>query len=90
MGNGPVGSPMGGPGPNMGNGPMPPQMGMPNGPIGPPPPPPLNNNFMMGPMANMYPKPMPVSAGKVYPADQPMVSLGNDMSCYVHSNFKFK
>lgn len=32
-----------------------------------------NNNFMMNPMSNMYPKPMPVSAGKIYPADQPMV-----------------
>lgn len=32
-----------------------------------------NNNFMMSPMSNMYSKPMPVSAGKVYPADQPMV-----------------
>lgn len=31
---------------------------------------PMNNNFMMP----MYQKPMPVSAGKVYPADQPMVS----------------
>lgn len=30
----------------------------------------MNNNFMMN---NMYSKPMPVSAGKVYPADQPMV-----------------
>lgn len=32
-----------------------------------------NNNFMMSPMNAMYSKPMPVSAGKVYPADQPMV-----------------
>lgn len=39
--------------------------------------PPLNNNFMMGPVNNMYPKPMPVSAGKVYPANQPMVSASN-------------
>jgi len=29
----------------------------------------MNNNFMMP----MYQKPLPVSAGKVYPADQPMV-----------------
>ncbi|XP_066149080.1 protein pygopus-like isoform X2 [Euwallacea fornicatus] len=36
-------------------------------------PPMNNNNFMMSPMPNMYSKPMPVSAGKVYPADQPMV-----------------
>ncbi|KAK9890125.1 hypothetical protein WA026_008934 [Henosepilachna vigintioctopunctata] len=75
--SGPIGSPMGGPGP-MNNGPMngmnsPMGAGMPmntqNNPIGPP----LNNNFMMGPMNNMYSKPIPVSAGKVYPADQPMV-----------------
>ncbi|XP_060534196.1 protein pygopus-like [Cylas formicarius] len=71
--NGPMGgSPMshgpGGPhgGPNGGMGPM----GAPNGPIGPG----MNNNsFMMSPMNNMYSKPMPVSAGKVYPANQPMV-----------------
>lgn len=31
----------------------------------------------MTPMNNMYSKPMPVSAGKVYPADQPMVRLLN-------------
>lgn len=30
---------------------------------------------MMNPMGGMYPKPMPVSAGKVYPADQPMVNI---------------
>lgn len=29
---------------------------------------------MMNPMGGMYPKPMPVSAGKIYPADQPMVN----------------
>lgn len=50
-----------------------------NNPMGGPPNPcnmnhnsgngPMNNNFMMP----MYQKPMPVSAGKVYPADQPMV-----------------
>lgn len=56
------GHPVGGPG-GM-------QMSAPNGPIGQPM---NNNNFMMSPMNNMYSKPMPVSAGKVYPADQPMV-----------------
>uniref|UniRef100_A0A6P7FBZ5 Protein pygopus-like n=1 Tax=Diabrotica virgifera virgifera TaxID=50390 RepID=A0A6P7FBZ5_DIAVI len=33
----------------------------------------MNNNFIMSPMNSMYSKPMPVSAGKIYPADQPMV-----------------
>lgn len=83
--NGPMpgnmGSPMGGPGPMNGpmnngppmNGPMsgPMNMNSPNGPIGPH----HNNNFMMSPMNTMYSKPMPVSAGKVYPADQPMVCI---------------
>lgn len=70
--NGPMGM---NPGPN---GPMGPNMG-PNGPMGPgggpmgPHGPPMNNNFMMNPMNTLYSKPMPVSAGKVYPADQPMV-----------------
>lgn len=76
--SGPMGGPMnGGPMNNPMNGPpMPhggPDMPMqtPNGPIGPPM---NNNNFKMNPMyCNVYPKPMPVSAGKVYPADQPMV-----------------
>ncbi|KAH1011689.1 hypothetical protein HUJ04_001007 [Dendroctonus ponderosae] len=58
------GGPHGGPGGGMGH------MNGPNGPIGPPM---NNNNFMMSPMNAMYSKPMPVSAGKVYPADQPMV-----------------
>ncbi|KAK4871513.1 hypothetical protein RN001_015637 [Aquatica leii] len=68
--NGPMSSPMNGMNPQM-NGPMPSNIGVntPNGTIGPP----LNNNFMISPMNNMYSKPMPVSAGKVYPADQPMV-----------------
>ncbi|XP_018331562.1 protein pygopus [Agrilus planipennis] len=67
MSNGPMNGPMHG---GM-NGPMSGNMNMnvSNGPIGPP----MNNNFMMSPMSNMYPKPMPPSAGKVYPADQPMV-----------------
>ncbi|XP_056640962.1 protein pygopus-like [Diorhabda carinulata] len=61
MSHGSHGGPGQGPGMNMnsGNGP----------PVGPP----MNNNFIMSPMNNMYSKPMPVSAGKVYPADQPMV-----------------
>ncbi|XP_018573097.1 protein pygopus [Anoplophora glabripennis] len=77
------GPPMGGPHPGHGpHGPHPPHgphggpggpgnmpMSTPNGPIGPP----MNNNFIMSPMNNMYSKPMPVSAGKVYPVDQPMV-----------------
>ncbi|KAJ8957896.1 hypothetical protein NQ318_001892 [Aromia moschata] len=63
--HGPPHGPHGGPG---GPGGMP--MSTPNGPIGPPM---NNNNFIMSPMNNMYSKPMPVSAGKVYPADQPMV-----------------
>ncbi|XP_008198545.1 protein pygopus isoform X2 [Tribolium castaneum] len=73
---GPMPGNMGGPGPmNNGpqmNGPMSAAMNMssPNGPIVGPP---HNNNFMMSPMNTMYSKPMPVSAGKVYPADQPMV-----------------
>lgn len=57
------------------NGPMSNSMNMnagPNGPMGPHGPP-MNNNFMMSPMNTLYSKPMPVSAGKVYPADQPMV-----------------
>lgn len=70
MNNGSMSGPMNGMNPQM-NGPMPAPMGMntPNGPMGGP----INNNFMMTPMNNMYTKPMPVSAGKVYPADQPMV-----------------
>lgn len=44
----------------------------PGGPLGPHPSH-MNNNFMLNPMNTMYSKPMPVSAGKVYPADQPMV-----------------
>ncbi|XP_022915513.1 protein pygopus-like [Onthophagus taurus] len=70
MNNGSMPGPMNGMNPQM-NGPMPGPMGMnaPNGPMGGP----MNNNFMMTPMNNMYSKPMPVSAGKVYPADQPMV-----------------
>lgn len=43
----------------------------------------------MSPMNNMYPKPMPVSAGKVYPADQPMVNIQrinyNLTVIYLHS-----
>ncbi|CAH1378165.1 protein pygopus isoform X2 [Tenebrio molitor] len=68
-GPGPINGPMNN-GPQM-NGPMSAGMNMnsPNGQIGPP----HNNNFMISPMNNMYSKPMPVSAGKVYPADQPMV-----------------
>lgn len=80
VGNPPHTSPMGGPmnGPVSNsplngamNGGLPAGMvvSTPNGTIGPP----LNNNFMMSPMSNMYSKPMPVSAGKVYPIDQPMV-----------------
>jgi hypothetical protein len=78
-GPGPINGPMNN-GPQM-NGPMSAGMNMnsPNGQIGPP----HNNNFMISPMNNMYSKPMPVSAGKVYPADQPMV-------IFVQSkNFKF-
>ncbi|XP_044765562.1 protein pygopus-like [Coccinella septempunctata] len=61
--NGPMNGPMNGMNTGMGGG-M--QMNASNAPMGPS----LNNNFMMN---NMYSKPMPVSAGKVYPADQPMV-----------------
>lgn len=64
MAHGPHG-PHGGPGPGPG-------MNMSSG-NGPPVGPPMNNNFIMSPMNNMYSKPMPVSAGKVYPVDQPMV-----------------
>lgn len=79
--NGDMNNPMmGNSGPPMNNaGPMSNQHGpgmpisAPNGPIGPPPQSMNNNNFMMSPMNNIYSKPMPVSAGKVYPADQPMV-----------------
>nr|XP_023018242.1 protein pygopus-like [Leptinotarsa decemlineata] len=43
-------------------------------PNGPPIGPPMNNNnFIMSPLNNMYSKPMPVSAGKVYPVDQSMI-----------------
>lgn len=42
---------------------------------------------MMNPMAGMYPKPMPVSAGKVYPADQPMVNMRK--SAQIQSNEYF-
>ncbi|CAH1165804.1 unnamed protein product [Phyllotreta striolata] len=46
----------------------------PPGPVGFAGPPMNNNNFLMSPMGNnMYAKQMPVSAGKVYPVDQPMV-----------------
>lgn len=64
--NGPPMPGHGHPGPGPGGMPM----SAPNGPIGQSM---NNNNFMMSPMNNMYSKPMPVSAGKVYPADQPMV-----------------
>lgn len=47
---------------------------------------PMNNNFMMP----MYQKPMPVSAGKVYPADQPMVSDLKLISLnFFHKNLLF-
>ncbi|KAJ8909650.1 hypothetical protein NQ315_002915 [Exocentrus adspersus] len=71
---GPIGSPMG----HAGNDPslgrpgglnnMP--MATSNGSIGVPM---NNNNCIMSPMNSIYPKPMPATASKVYPVDQPMV-----------------